>query len=288
MIRDQSFDYLLSRLGRWEGVRQPYHIKDDQIVADPPLSVVETFDRSGPDSVYHTVQLPGSPLLEFTLAASSDALAIAPSGKAPTPLPASRGWPGGSYSNGDVSWSRGERLVVELAIVEAGRRMSLVTVYGGDGHLERAVTADLVSDRRHSPATVVDREWYFGEFAGEGQRWRGDEPMVTTDSGIVLADEGESFILRWRSGPAGETWRGRRAGESVVFPDEGVTLFFLPDGWAFFPLALEAGRSFTIERAWQPEPGRQIRILRSYGDDGRWIQTSLIGETRTEMGAPAD
>jgi hypothetical protein len=281
---------LSARAGRWEGRRT------ELAVGDPPtliqgrvIPVVETWEPAGPRAMRLAVQLDGRPFGEFRFEGAEDGLILTrldDVGRPPLLLRRTRMFPGGSYTAEDPERQLGGAWGVELSVIEAGRRIALFVAYDGVGALRRVMLADVVQNRAFTPpAWRAGREACLGEWSGEGLRWRGAEALETTASGIILADEGDTFLLQWRSGPAGETWQGMPAGEAIDFPAQGVTLFFLPvGGWAFFPRRVEPGRPVTVELAWQPEPNRQLRILRAYAADGSWLQTSLIREAR--VGGP--
>ncbi|GIW07077.1 MAG: hypothetical protein KatS3mg060_1882 [Dehalococcoidia bacterium] len=282
-MKGMILDELAARTGRWEGRRTVLAIVDPlRLVEERTTRVLELWEPPGPAAVRQTVQVEGQPSVEFRIEPAEEGVVLTRQGSDPVALRRTRVFPGGSFTAEEPERQVGAPWGIELSIEEADRRVSLVVGYDSAGKIRQLVLGEVVRNGPLAPsAWRPGRDECLGIWSGEGQRWRGSEPLTTTDSGISLLEEGDVCRLEWRSGAAGESWRGVPIGEAFDFPDEGVTLFFLPcGGWAFFPRRVERGRAVTIEMAWQPAPNVQRRILRSYAPDSSWVQTSFIRETR--------
>ena len=158
-------------------------------------------------------------------------------------------------------------------------------VFENDGVLEPVT---LIREFREAsqgverPALTIEQ--LEGEWEGEARTlypdWRNTDPYKTK---LTIKRRADSLEQTLTTPEMNFSSTGQIDGNTITFSQSNldVRLLLLPDGVSSTtPLQIKQREPFFVEFGWLVEPNKRLRIIRRYDAEGRWVNVTLVTETK--------
>lgn len=109
----------------------------------------------------------------------------------------------------------------------------------------------------------------------------------TYSVGLKIERGGENELLQQLTiGDRNITSKATITGTVICF-DSGYQVLLLPDGASSTcPLQLKAQTGFFLEVGWLKSPLERQRLIRTYNNQGEWVNLTLVTEYRVSADLP--
>ena len=191
----------------------------------------------------------------------------------------------GHFAKGSQQFSPFALFASEYGFIQDDRRCRLVQIYDTKGNLEPVTLIREFQEHgqgvERPPLTIEQLE---GEWTGVAQTlypdWRNTDSYETK---LIIKRIGDTIEQTLITPEINFTSKGQIADKTVTFSQSNldIRLILLPDGVSSTtPLQLKQNEAFFVEFGWLVEPNKRLRIIRRYDPQGRWINVTLVTETK--------
>lgn len=192
----------------------------------------------------------------------------------------------GAFSQGSIQWGPFAEFGAELGLIEGDRRLRLVQLFQGDGHLQQLT---LIREKREGSVTPdrcdLSVDQLFGEWIGEAVTiypdWR--SPQVYSTCLKVEPLNSQQILQQLVFGTTAITSTAILQDNRLYFDhqDSKVQLLMLPDGASSAcPVQIKPGSAFFLEVGWLLQPDWRHRLIRRYDQTGAWVSLTLLKERK--------
>ena len=191
----------------------------------------------------------------------------------------------GAFSQGSVQWSPYGQFGGEFGLIEGDRRLRMVQLYDSS-KFERIVLIREKSPQSNTPERpplTVDR--LLGEWQGQAVTIYPDfrNPDTYSTHLTIKRTDNNSIEQQLSFGTRTITSSAKIDGSRLLFRESGlpIQILLLPDGASCnCPEEIKSGQPFVLEMGWLLQQNRRQRIIRSYNDQGAWVNCTLVTEEK--------
>ena len=191
----------------------------------------------------------------------------------------------GHFAKGSQQFSPYAIFAAEYSFIVSDRRCRLVQFFDTKSSLESVILIrELRKDSNAIERPMLSLEQLEGEWFGEANTlypdWRTTEPYQTH---LTIKKQGQTISQTLVTPEMNFGSEGKIEGNSVIFNqrNQDISLLFLPDGVSSTsPLIIKQGEAFFVEFGWLVEPHKRLRLIRQYDRQGRWINVTLVTESK--------
>lgn len=272
-----QWECLLQNIGEWQGSFTRFS-PQGELLEDTP-TVVSLQGLNNNQTIHQIVRRlpPNQPIDEIVLEYSSLGRNIL-------------FMENGAFSQGSMQWAPFSEFGAELGLITPNRRLRLVQMFDRNSQLERVT---LIRERltgteepERPPLTV---EQLLGVWQGEAVTVYPDlrTPDTYPTQLKIHREDGNRLVqqLTFGIGASARTIASNATidGPIIHFNQSALPtqVLLLPDGASSnCPLQVKPGQFFVLEVGWLISPNQRQRLIRTYSDQGEWVNLTLVNEQK--------